>query len=196
MQYVLAPNDEGIVVTLTNVAESDKQALDKAKEQGFDPTEPPFDQYYDYSRSLGFFVNRTYFDHAEHKGRRLDFSEYLKMMAGTETVTDSVAGIESAVKQMKEVKTHNDAASLQQAVKTMNDYLDLLLHGVEAATEADKAEYHKAMDIAFKPYTQANEYVAKSEYADLMKLSNALDEFRTKSGDLQAALLAKYNENF
>lgn len=80
MRFTLAPDENDVTVILKDIDRDDMNALEKANEEGFDPTESPFSKYYLYDKRLGFYVAEKFFDHAERKGKHLDYDEYRQSM--------------------------------------------------------------------------------------------------------------------
>lgn len=196
MTFTLKPDDNGTIVVLTDVDEADISALEKANKVGFDPTESPFDKYYSYDRRIGFFVNKDKFDHAESKGKRLSFDEYLEMFAKDELVNDAEYDPEFVVDRIIEIKMPKDVKSANAALATLNFALFKLSENIDEATEDQKELYHKAINHAVDVYEKANEILAGSEFTQLLDLNAQIEKNRSLSSDAQSKLLSKFHENF
>lgn len=197
MTFTLKPDDNGVTVTLMNVNEEDEAELKKADKDGFDPTEAPFNKYYAYDKQIGFYVSKDFFDHADHKGKRLSFDEYMSLMRPDKpVVTDSQFDLGFVVKRILEIKEPKDVQSANAALATLNFALFKLLDNADEATDEQKADFHKAIDHAFAVFAKADEILSGSNYAALIDLSNQLKKNRDLTSQAQAKLLQKYNENF
>ena len=211
MTFTLKPDDNGIVVVLTNVDENDINKLEAANKKGFDPTEEPFNKYYDYNRSIGFYVDKDHFDHAEHKGKRLSFDDYIAIVSDGEVipaenaidaveklhlVADSAFAptfIVSRIKMMREPKNVNDAIAI---MSTLNYALHELAKCIDGVDEDLKEDMHKALEHAFKIYDKADNILFDSDFKALIDLSKTLESYRDESANVQTKLLDKFHENF
>ena len=211
MKFALKPDDNGIVVVIDDVDENDIPKLESAEKRGFDPTEEPFNKYYDYDYRVGFYVGKSHFDHAEHKGKRLSFGEYMKIISNGDVIIMS-----DAIQAAKHTSSADDAdfdadfifdrinriklpKNLNDATVAMSNLLfamHKLADKVDMSDESQKPAYRKAMQHAFDVYHAADDIIFKSNYNELMKLSKQLDEHRNVSAELQSKLLEKYHENF
>lgn len=197
MNFTLKPDDNGIVVVLSNVDEADTSALESANKNGFDPTEAPFDKYYDYDRRIGFFVNKDHFDHAEHKGKRLSYGDYMALTAeDVVQAKDSAYSIDLICDKIAEIKMPKTVEHAISALSAVSFALRELQNTVDASDEKHKQAYHKAIDHAFDIQAKANEILAASNLAALLQLRDRITQFNDMSAGLQSKLLQKYNENF
>lgn len=200
MTFTLKPDDNGIVVVLSNVDEADEADLKKANEKGFDPTEAPFDKYYEYDKRIGFFVGKDHFDHAEHKGKRLSYGDYMALTAGDSIedtkAQDANSDVEFIASKIAEIKMPKTVEHAITALSTLSFAMNELKHMIDSSDESHKEAYHKALEHAFDIYAKADELLGKSNIDALMKLADKLKQYRDESANLQAMLLQKYNENF
>lgn len=211
MTFTLKPDDNGIVVVLTNVDESDEAKLKKASAEGFDPTAEPFNKYYAYDPRLGFFVAKEFFDHAEHKGKRLSYGDYMSITSEGE-VLDAENAMQAAdclhvakdaeydlafiIDRILGIKMPRTVYDANIALASLNFAVYKLIDAIESGTEEQKKDFHKAIDHAFDVYQKADAILNGSEFSSLLDLNSQINKYRNLSDEAQAKLLQKYHENF
>ena len=211
MTFTLKPDDNGIVVVLTNVDENDINKLETANKKGFDPTEEPFNKYYDYDRNIGFYVNKDHFDHAQHKGKRLSFGDYVAIVSEGEVmpvdsaidavdclhvIKDSKFAADFIIDRIMQYKVPTDVQTANNALSLLNFALFNLAKSIDDVDESKKEKLHKAMSHAFDIYAKAEEILAKSELQQLIDLEHQTERARGLTADVQGKLLDKFHENF
>lgn len=211
MNFTLKPDENGVIVILKDVDDADVNALEKADKSAFDPTDAPFDKYYAYDPRIGFFVGKDHFDHAEHKGKRLSFTDYMNLISEGEIIVaddaitavdcihkavDSKFDVDFIISRLLDVQKPKDVNSATVAISNCNFALAKLLESIDDATDAQKPLLHKAIEHAFDVYEKAANVLSSTNFVQLLELSEKIDDFNDASAKAQAALLSKYNENF
>src|SRR5574344_1996724 len=100
----LQPDDNGIIVVMKDVPNEDTSFL---KAFRYDPTDSHVSKYYDYNQNIGFFINKTYFDHAEYRGTRLNYDEYLAQMNAKNNDDDDAIYATDAIDATKQIEDND-----------------------------------------------------------------------------------------